>query len=39
MTVVAKKERYIPLWYDLMFKKVYGDEKDVKPLKYLLELI
>ena len=39
MNIVTKKERFIPLWYDLMFKKVFGDEKDIKPLKYLLELI
>ena len=36
---IEKEERYIPLWYDLMFKKVFGADLDKRPLKYLLKLI
>ena len=34
-----KKERLIPLSFDPMFKKVFGDENDKRPLKYLLKVI
>ena len=36
---VIKKDRFIPLWFDAMFKKVFGNEEDKRPLKYLLKLI
>ena len=35
----TKKERLIPLSFDPMFKKVFGDENDKEPLKYLLKVI
>jgi len=31
--------RYIPLKYDLMAKRIFGNEKDTKPIKYLLKQI
>lgn len=34
-----KKGDIIPLSYDLMFKKVFGDENDTEPVKYLLKVI
>ena len=39
METILIEERYIPLGYDLMFKKVFGDEKDKRPLKYLLKVV
>ena len=33
------KENYVPLGYDLMAKKVFGDKDDDKPIKLLLEII
>ena len=35
----TKKERLIPLSFDLMFKKVFGDENDKRPLEYLLKVV
>ena len=30
---------YVPLKYDLMAKKIFGNEKDIKPVKYLIKQI
>ena len=35
----VKEKRIIPLKFDLMFKKVFGNELDQKPLRKLLECI
>ena len=35
----AKEKRLIPLKFDLMFKKVFGDKEDQKPLRELLKCI
>lgn len=35
---MLKEKRYIPLSYDLMFKKVFEDEGDKRPLKRLLKV-
>lgn len=31
--------RDIPIYFDLLFKKIFADSSDMEPLKYLLELI
>lgn len=36
---VEKTNRFIPLSFDFMFKKVFGDENNKRPLKYLLKVI
>lgn len=36
---LVKVERFIPLSFDIAFKKVYGDQKDKRILIHLLELI
>ena len=36
---MEKAKILIPLKFDLMFKKVFGNNEDKKPLKYLLECI
>ena len=33
------KENWVPLKYDLMAKKVFGDKNNTKPIKYLLKQI
>lgn len=34
-----KEGKFIPLTFDLMFKKVFGNEEDKRPIKYLLKCI
>ena len=34
-----KNNTWVPLKYDLMAKKVFGDEKDLRPIKFLLKQI
>ena len=34
-----EKEKWVPLKFDLMAKKVFGDEKDQRPIKFLLNQI
>ena len=36
---MIEEKRIIPLKFDLMFKKVFGDKNDQKPLRKLLECI
>ena len=36
---MIKEERLIPLKFDLMFKKVFGDEDNNDSIKYLLKCI
>ena len=31
--------RDIPIYFDILFKKIFADSNDLEPLKYLLELI
>ena len=34
-----KEGQVIPLTFDKMFKKVFGDENDKRPIKYLIKQI
>ncbi len=34
----VKEENYIPYYYDTLFYKIFGDEKDVSLLKIIIEL-
>ena len=36
---IEKTKTFIPLNFDLLFKKVFGDPKDLIPIKYLLKQI
>jgi len=36
---IVEEKRLIPLKFDLMFKKVFGDKENTKPLKTLLKCI
>ena len=35
---MTKEENYIPYYYDALFYKIFGDEKDVSLLKTIIEL-
>ncbi|MBQ9318308.1 MAG: hypothetical protein IJR82_01575, partial [Bacilli bacterium] len=35
---MTKEENYIPYYYDALFYKIFGDEKDVSLLKRIIEL-
>ena len=37
--IIEKEKRLVPLKFDLMFNKVFGDKDDLMPLKKLLECI
>ena len=37
--MVKEENSLIPLIFDLMFKKVFGNENDKEPIKYLLKII
>ena len=37
--IIEKEKRLVPLKFDLMFKKVFGDKDDLMPLKKLLECL
>ena len=39
MRNIVEEKRLIPLKFDLMFKKVFGDKENTKPLKTLLKCI
>lgn len=34
-----KTREFIPLYFDVLFKKIFGDPNDLKPLRYLLKLV
>ena len=36
---MIEEKRMVPLKFDLMFKKVFGDKDDQRPLRKLLECI
>ena len=39
MVEASNKKVYIPLYFDLMFKKVFGNNKDMLPIKTLLKYV
>ena len=34
---MQETKTFIPIYFDKLFKKIFGDPKDLKPLKYLLK--
>lgn len=36
-SIYLKEGEIIPLSFDKMFKRVFGDEKDTKPIKFLIK--
>ena len=36
---VDKENKFIPLYYDVLFYKVFGDDNDTEPLKWLIKQI
>lgn len=34
---MKETKTFIPIYFDVLFKKIFGDPKDLKPLKYLLK--
>lgn len=38
-SIYLEEGKFIPLTFDLMFKKVFGDENEQEPIKYLLKCI
>lgn len=38
-SIYLKEGEIIPLSFDKMFKRVFGDENDTKPIKFLIKEI
>ena len=38
-SIYLKEGQVIPLTFDKMFKRVFGDENDTRPIKYLIKQI
>ena len=39
MTTIKESNKFIPLYYDVLFYKVFGDDEDTEPLKWLIKQI
>ena len=37
--IEEKQKEFIPLYFDVLFKKIFGDPNDLKPLRYLLKVV
>ena len=37
--MIDVSEQFIPIYFDVLFKKIFGDPNDLKPLRYLLKQV
>ena len=37
--IMEKTKKFIPIYFDLLFKKIFADPNDLKPLEYLLRVV